>query len=54
MDDIENIEDLLQEEPQDKKAEFHRNLKIAFTALGIVVFGMTAIINYYTILKLKK
>tara|TARA_R110000850_G_scaffold74671_3_gene163318 strand:- start:298 stop:468 length:171 start_codon:yes stop_codon:yes gene_type:complete len=53
-DDIENIVDLAKAEPKDKKAEVHRNLKIGFTVLGIIVFGMSAVINYYTLKKLTK
>lgn len=53
-ENIEQIEDLMEAEPKDKKAEFHRNLKIGATVLVIVVFGMNAIINYYTLKKLTK
>lgn len=52
--DIEDLENLMEQEPKDKKAEVHRNLKIGFTILGFVVLGMTAVINYYTIKKLSK
>lgn len=54
MANIDGLLEAIENEPKDKKAEFHRNLRIAFTSLGIVVFAMSAIVNYYTIQKLKK
>lgn len=51
---IEDIADLAEDDPKDKKAEFHRNLKIAATSLVIIAFGMSVIINFYTLRKIMR
>jgi len=53
-DDIEQIVDLSDDVAKDKKEELHRNLKIGLSVLAIVAFGMSIVINYYTLKKLTK
>lgn len=54
MADIDKLVEQTKQEAATKKERFHKNLQITFTALGILTFVMSGLVNYYTLQKLRK
>jgi hypothetical protein len=52
--DLDEILDTIDDKPQSPKDKIHMNLKIGFAALGIIGFGLSILVSYYTLKNMKK